>query len=225
MRIEDHEIAKQIAKVLRLKAGDEILLLDGDGFEYTTKLIKISTKEIVGEIMHRQINGNEPQLKITLYQALLKKDNIEWAFQKCTEVGVAAFAPIVTARSEKTKMHQERVAKIVREAAEQSGRGIVPEMGEPQELQSAITKVCRMDMPSIILHDEGDPIRNIGRGNQLYALNMFVGPEGGWSEEELAEFRRREKDGYPMHLVSLGARTLRAETAGVVAAGILLARG
>lgn len=223
-RIEDAGIAKQIARVLRLKAGDEILLLDGDGFEYTTKLVSVSVKEIVGEIIHRQTNTTEPMLKITLYQALLKKENTEWAFQKCTEVGVAAFVPLATERSEKLQINAERVEKIVREAAEQSGRGIIPEIAEPQPIAEALRRACRADVPNFILHSEGDAIKNVARGKTLFAANLFVGPEGGWSDAELEEFRRREKDGYPMQLVSLGARTLRAETAGVVAAGILLTR-
>ena len=223
-RIDDGGVAKQIAKVLRLKAGDEILLLDGDGFEYTTKIVSVSAKSVIGEIIHRQTNATEPELKITLYQALLKKENTEWAFQKCTEVGVATFVPIQTDRSEKLQLHIERAQKIIKEAAEQSGRGIIPKLEEPQSLADVLKRVCRADVPNFILHSEGDMMKNVARGKELFAVNMFVGPEGGWSDAELEEFRRREKDGYPIQLVSLGARTLRAETAGVVAAGILLTR-
>ncbi len=223
-RIDDANACKQITRVLRLKMGDEILLLDGDGFEYTCALTTVGAKSIVGEIIHRQPNATESELKITLYQSLLKKENTEWAFQKCTEVGVAAFAPIQTERSEKMQLNMERAEKIIKEAAEQSGRGIVPTLAEPQLLADALKRACRADVPNFILHSEGDQIKNVARGKELYAANIFVGPEGGWSDAELEEFRRREKDGYPIALVSMGPRTFRAETAGLVAAGILLTR-
>ncbi len=223
-RIDDANACKQIARVLRLKVGDEILLLDGDGFEYTCALTTVGAKGVVGEIIHRQQNATESALKITLYQANLKKDNFEWAVQKCTEVGVAAFVPIQTERSEKLQLNVERAEKIITEAAEQSGRGIVPTLAEPQPLADALRRVCRADVPNFILHSEGDPIKNVARGTALYAANIFVGPEGGWSDAELDTFRQLEKDGYPLQLVSMGPRTLRAETAGLVAAGILLTR-
>jgi 16S rRNA (uracil1498-N3)-methyltransferase len=193
-RIDDRVIAKQIARVLRLQLGDEVLLLDGDGFEYVGKLSNVSAQEVVCEIVRRQQNTSEPALKITLYQALLKKDNIEWVAQKCTEVGVTAFAPIVTERSEKLQLNVERMKKIIREAAEQSGRGIIPELAEPQLLTDALRCVCRAEVPNVILHREGDAIKNVAHGTMRYAANIFVGPEGGWSDSEFEEFRCREND-------------------------------
>jgi len=129
--INDVEIAKQISKVLRLKIGEEVILLDGDGFEYVTRLTKISVKEIQAEILKRHINGNEAMLKIALFQSLIKKDNFEWVLQKCTEVGVTAFTPIHAERGEKQNLNIPRMQKILRESAEQSERAIVPQLAEP----------------------------------------------------------------------------------------------
>lgn len=222
--INDPLIVKQIAKVLHLAPGEEVMLLDGDGFEYVTRLVSVSAKTVSGEILKRQQNITEPNLKITLHQALLKKDNIEWAFQKCTEVGVHAFNPVMTARSEKQSFKTDRAIKIIREAAEQSGRGIIPELAVPQLFEAALRRATRSDVPIAVLHSEGEPIGSYYDGKQLFAAHLFVGPEGGWSDEELEFVRNMGKEGRHVTLVSLGTRTLRAETAGVVAAGILLAR-
>ena len=223
-KIIDPAVCKQISKVLRLREGEEIILLDGDGFEYVSRLTKITPREIQAEILNRRANKNEPELKITVYQALPKKDKFEWILQKCTEVGVAGFVPVLAERSEKMGFNAERARIIVREAAEQSERGILPEIGETQEFDAALRRVCRGDVATILLDSGGDPIKNFLPGQKLYALNIFVGPEGGWSEGELDRAREMMGAGCPLYIINIGSTVLRTETAGVVAAAILLNR-
>ncbi len=224
IKIEDSEIAKLISKILRLKPDEHFMLLDGDGFEYVARLIKANSKEVHAEILKRQMNMHEPELKIALYQSLIKKDNFEWALQKSTEVGVSAFIPIISERVEKKDFNDERAKKIIKEAAEQSERGIIPELFEAQDFKKVLQRVCQMEAPTIILHPTGEPIKNYGKNKNLFALNIFVGPEGGFSDAEIDFARDIKKNGCDIEIINLGSRILRSETAGVVAAGIMLNR-
>lgn len=222
--IDDAEIVKQISKVLRLHPGEEIILLDGDGFEYITRLIKVGAREAQAEILKRQINGNEPLLKIALYQSIIKKDNFEWVLQKCTEVGVSSYVPIRSERSEKQNLNIPRMQKILREAAEQSERAMVPPLSEPQEFLKALQRAALTGVPTLVLHPGGDPIKNYAKNKDLFELNMFVGPEGGFSDAEIDAARELRANGRQIDVVSLGPRILRAETAGLVAAALMLNR-
>ncbi len=223
-KIEDPEIVKQISKVLRLQLGEEIILLDGDGFEYVVRLLKIGAHEVQGEILKRHINQNEPLLKITLFQALIKKDNFEWALQKCTEVGVNSFVPLKCERTEKENINAERLKRILRETAEQSARAVVPQLQEAQDFSRALRRAVLLQAPSIILHPQGEPIKDFYKNKDLFEVNIFVGPEGGFTDVELDVARELRAEGKEVHIVSLGSRILRAETAGLVATAVLLSR-
>lgn len=221
-RIEDGSVCAHIARVLRLKPGEEIVLLDGLGFEYSARLTRVSIHEISAEILHRQMNKNEAELKVTLYQALIKKDKFEWVLQKCTEVGVVNFVPVRAARSEKTGLNEARAAKVLKEAAEQSERAIIPELEEVRTFEAALKRAVTPDAPTIVLDVNGEPIARAATAHSRFTLNIFVGPEGGWDETELEAVRKLAREGYPIEIVGLGPRVLRAETAGLVAAGIVL---
>ncbi|MDO8584539.1 MAG: RsmE family RNA methyltransferase [bacterium] len=222
--IEDASVCGQISKVLRLRAGDEVILLDGLGFEYAARLVEVNARKAQAEILHRQMNKNEAELKITLYQALVKKDKFEWVLQKCTEVGVTHFVAVQAARSEKTGLNEERAKKVLKEAAEQSERAIIPELSEIKTFESALRKAVTPDTPTMILDASGESIVSSKMARTRYTLNVFVGPEGGWDEAELEAVRGLMREGYPLEIVNLGPRVLRAETAGLVAAGIVLNR-
>lgn len=222
--IEDALTCGQIAKVLRLKSGDEVVLLDGLGFEYAARLVSVGARKAHAEIIHRQMNKNEPELKIALYQSLVKKDKFEWVLQKCAEVGVASFVPVVAARSEKTGFNAERMRRVLKEAAEQSERGIIPELAEPRGFAEVLRKTATPDTPTMLLDGTGEPIAGARTVHAQFTLNIFVGPEGGWDLSELDAARALMREGYPLEIVNLGPRVLRTETAGLVAAGIVLNR-
>lgn len=222
--LDDAGTCGQMARVLRLRAGEEVILLDGLGFEYAARLFKVSTREVSAEILHRQMNRNEAELKITLYQALIKKDKFEWVLQKCTEVGVTHFVPIRAARSEKMGLNEERAKKVLKEAAEQSERAVIPELSEIKTFEQALHKAATPDTPTMLLDATGEAIANAATARSRFTLNIFVGPEGGWDEAELESVRRLMREGYPLEIVNLGPRVLRAETAGLVAAGVVLNR-
>lgn len=214
--LEDKNLVNQIKKVLRLKIGDGVLFLDNSGKEYKSVIKQFSDSAVNLEVIEVLENKNEPELKITLCQALCKKDKFEWVLEKGTEVGISAFAPIITERTEKLGLNKERAEKILKESAEQSERGIIPKLLETQTFKEAIKNV---EGEKIILDKSGDDTKTFNFLHSTFKLNIFVGPEGGWTEQEL---KIAKKNG--AKIISLGPRVLRAETAGIVAAAILLNR-
>lgn len=199
----------QWRNVFRLRAGDSIIIFSGDGNEYECAFsalekqsARLSVKKQRPALMRRRV--------VTLFPALIKKDKLEWIFQKATEIGIARFVPILTERSEKRSFNRERSCKILIEATEQSGWGTVPVLEQTITLHEAL---ARPDCLAA-LDGRGMPL------DPAYALKtsgILIGPEGGFSDAEIERFRAR---GIPIY--SLGPSTLRAETAAIVAATKLM---
>lgn len=213
------EATRQIVRVLRLRRHDEVIALDGTGMEYVVRLEELQPT-VTGSIRERRMNQAEPRTHVTLYLGMLKAAKLELVLQKGTEIGVSCFVPVLTERAvaaEPGAGRQRRFDTIVREAAEQSGRGRIPEVGTPLALGDALTQARG---PKILLWEEE---RTTGLGAiSLEAgtpVNLLVGPEGGFSSTEVALARDAGAA-----LVSLGRRILRAETAAMVAAALVLAR-
>lgn len=214
--LSDKDTVNQIKKVLRFRVGDNAVFLDGFGKEYISVIKEISNLVIKGEIIENRQNQNEPELKITLYQALCKKDKFEWVLQKGTEIGISEFVPIITERTEKLGLNVERAEKILKESAEQSERGIIPKLLEIKKFVEIISNLPK-DNQIILLDRSGKNIKHFSLSSFHFPLNIFVGPEGGFSESELKSAKEAG-----VKIVSLGSRVLRTETAGLVAAAILL---
>ena len=212
--LEDKNSVNQIRKVLRLKIGDGVLFLDNSGKEYKSVIKQFGDSEIKLEIIEVLKNKNEPELKITLYQALCKKDKFEWVLEKGTEIGISVFVPMITERTEKLGLNRERAEKILKEAAEQSERGMIPKLAEPQNFEEAFRQTYG---EKILLDRSGENIKTYALRPTGYALNVFIGPEGGWTENELQVAKENG-----VKIISLGPRVLRTETAGLVVAAILL---
>lgn len=213
--LTDKNVIGQIKKVLRLRVGDKVIFLNGRGEEFVSVIEEVTNSEIKAYIEESEVNKNEPNLKITLCQALCKKDKFEWVLQKGTEVGVSEFVPVLADRSEKTGLNLERAEKILREAAEQSERGIIPKLYDMRSFSEALRQA---QGEKIILDKSGEPIKKIT--NKLTdQLTIFVGPEGGWTETEIDLAKSAGAK-----IVSTGSTVLRTETAGMVAAAILLNR-
>ena len=131
--------ARQIHSVLRLRKGDRIHILDNEGWQYEVELLTVNPDreavaqrhQVTGHIATKSAASGEPAARLTLYQSLLKQDKFEWVLQKGTELGVFSFVPLITERTivRQTKLKQNKLARwqrIIREAAEQSGRGANP---------------------------------------------------------------------------------------------------
>lgn len=219
------EQARQICHVLRLKPGDPIVVLDGNGTEYDVTLTAVRPPETIGQMTGRRPARGEPQAKITLFQSLLAREKFEWVLQKATEVGVARFVPVLTERSilrgkliEEKKL--DRWRRIVTEAAEQSHRGRIPTLDRAITFGQAVSGLSDFDRaliaaPSPKAVSLRDALRDLDRG--AVSVGLMVGPEGGFSgtEVDLA----CETGAIPIHL---GPRILRTETAAVVASALIL---
>ena len=218
----------QLRDVLRLAAGDHIIVLDNTGWEYEVELERVDRGYASGVV--REIrSAAEPRTKVTLYQALLKGSKFEFVIQKGTELGVACFVPMLCQRcvagNRVSEKNLERWRRIIVEAAEQSGRGRLPTLEPALPFEEA----CRSATGFSLLAWEGEKTlgfrdalrgeihrqRIISEKNPL-SVNLFIGPEGGFSPGEV-EFAQ----GCGIVPVTLGRRVLRAETAGLVAASAI----
>ncbi|MFM2357586.1 MAG: hypothetical protein RJA61_323, partial [Candidatus Parcubacteria bacterium] len=134
--------------------------------------------------------------------------------EKCTELGVTHFVPIISERSEKKNLNYERAQKIIKEASEQSGRGTLPELGETCVLQDVFEKY---PMDFIAFDFSGTKLENNKFQITNSKIGILIGPEGGWTERELQVFKDKH-----IPLFTLGNQVLRAETAAVAVSSLLL---
>ncbi len=215
--------AHQIAVVLRLRPGERIVVLDNSGWQYLVELQTVTPQRVVGRIGERSLATTEPRVKLTLYQGLIRAPKFELVLQKCTEIGVVAFVPVLCARSLVTSADETRPAKferwqrIIAEAAEQSGRGKLPVLHPVTTFGQA----CRQARGLALLAHERAPARPLRAVLQTverpFAVSLFIGPEGGFAPEEVAQAQD-----YGIVPVALGPRILRAETAAIVATALVL---
>lgn len=219
-----HEISQQICRVLRLKTGSEIMLLDDQGFEYASRLCEVSESHCVASVSSKAPSQAEPVTQITLFIGLTQREKFELILQKCTEIGVTTFAPMITTRTLVQKISDvedkyPRWKKIIQEAAEQSHRGRLPLLAPTLKYMDALVKSKTDDSLKLILWED-EANRSIKqqlrefKGNQV---NLIIGPEGGLSAEEV---ELAKASGYDA--VSLGKRILRMETAAIHTVGVVL---
>ncbi|MFA6521160.1 MAG: RsmE family RNA methyltransferase [Candidatus Gracilibacteria bacterium] len=219
IEISDDEVLHQINRVLRMNVGYEFIALDGSGYEFICRISQIDKNKISAQIKEKRLNAAEPKTHIILYQALTKKmESFEFALQKCTELGVSEFVPMITEFTQREGVTKpERLRKILREAAEQCERGKIPVLRDEIKFSEAMKE--KLSCP-ILLHARGQnsPLRlQAENANKIGVCEIFIGPEGGFSEKEVdcaqnANFR----------VCSLGKTILRAETAAISAATIII---
>src|SRR3989344_500434 len=210
----DPTFIHQLKNVLRVEIGEEVLLCDGKGREAIATLTSLEKNRAEFEIVKLQKNKNEPERMLTLYCAILKRENFEWVAQKATEIGVKTIVPIRTAYTVKLDLNRERIQKIIKESAEQSGRGVCPELSGIMDMADALTQGDNLHEEILLLDVGGNPIKPLGNKKNI---GLFVGPEGGWSVAELEQFRKLK-----CKTVSLGPLTLRAETAAIIGSYIII---
>lgn len=209
LRLDDADLAHQVRSVLKLEPGEIIIVGDGTGTEVQCKIVSHDRGALIVEGVAIGHNPNEPARKVTLYCAVLKADNFEIAAQKAVETGVSRIVPVRTSRTVKLNVRRDRLERIVREAAEQSERGIIPEIADITDLEKVYHDASQNDV-NYFFHPEGTLFHQPPKGART--AGVFIGPEGGWDEKEV----ERARD-LGMRVVSLGGIILRAETAVVVA--------
>ncbi|MDQ3014647.1 MAG: 16S rRNA (uracil(1498)-N(3))-methyltransferase [bacterium] len=215
--IYDDEVIHQWKDVFRLRAGDKVILLDDSGYEYLSEIGLLAKGKAEVKIIEQTVSDILPTKEVWLFASIIKKDNFEWILEKGTEVGVTHFVPVLSDRTEKKDINMDRAYKIVREATEQSGRGKLPQVFEPASLEEALEN----DVTSFIaFHMDGEPF-SVSLRDDLRAsedsLGILIGPEGGWSDNELELFKEKN-----IPIYSLGKGVLRAETAAIVVPSLIL---
>jgi 16S rRNA (uracil1498-N3)-methyltransferase len=216
------EVSHQILRVLRLRTYDHVVALDNLGMMYAVELDMVQPRGVTGNIIETKAALGEAKTSITLYLGLTQREKFEWILQKTTEIGVAAFVPLITQRSLVQSAHDidnklERWERIIREAAEQSGRGLCPKLYPLQHIDRL--QQLSPDQKGFVLWEEeqGQGFKSALRGCTDLRLSLLIGPEGGLTEDEID---RAKTAGFVA--VSLGKRILRMETAAIVAAAVTL---
>ena len=218
------DTARQIRRVLRMSPGDEIVLLDNTGNEYRVRIAELTGDAVRGSVLLVSDGMGEPATKVTLYQGTLKGEKFQWVLQKCTELGVTKFVPVVCQRSVTRgedawpDSRYPRWRKIVSEASEQSGRCLLPELGDPVRFTEACEEARDGGLSIVPWEQEGSRgLRSALRDLDGRHVSIFIGPEGGLEEDEVAHAQA-----CGVVPVSLGKRLLRSETAAIAAVAAVL---
>lgn len=222
------EEARHLRDVLRLGRGDEVFVFDGEGREYAC-VIEEQRREsallkIIGEVEPAR---PESKLHLTLALALLKGEKFELAVQKATELGVKCIVPVVTKLADvrlreggtDVERRKARWQRIALEAAKQSGRALVPEISSPVDFNEFVADAMRDEEKRLMFseRDGQNLIETIKQWPQTPArVSALVGSEGGWTDEEITHAREQG-----WHIITLGGRTLRAETAAITVVALL----
>ena len=211
-----------LARVMRAKVGEKVVLLDGTGQAFAAVVVEIGKIETMARIKGMVAMPPEPLIYITVAQALGKGDKFEQVVQHGTEAGASAFVPIRAERSvadipaAKVADRLERWRQIAKGAAEQSGRSRIAEIGELQTLSQLAKQAQAEEIPLLILHTNGNApsLRAVLEAGLAQAPRVIlaVGPEGGWSPAEVSTALASNH-----RAVTLGPRILRTETAALVA--------
>lgn len=215
------ENARHIEKSLRMKNGEELTLCTPDGTQCNCGVANISPGQVFVKIKKKFPCKNEPDIIITLYQALPKGDKMDYIVQKCVELGVSRIIPVISARcisrpDEKTlKKKRERWQKISLQAAMQSRRGIIPQVKEAVSFEQAL-KGADNDLNIIFYETGGESVREI-IDSKPKSIGIFIGSEGGFEEKEAQSVLDRGG-----RAATLGRRILRAETAPLAALSVIM---
>lgn len=215
--INSPKLVNQLRNVFRLKIGNEVILFDGSGKDYTCRVMILREsdgKSVTLEVVESKESRWVPQRKIFLCVAITKKDTFEWIVEKATELGVTDIVPILAERSEKKSLNEERLRKISIEASEQSGRGDVPMVHSIVKLENVIDQQGATLLPiqRIAFHTKESEVLARFDLATSSSIAIFIGPEGGWSPKEVEMFHAQN-----IPIKSLGPQVLRAETAVIVA--------
>ncbi|MBR0413220.1 MAG: 16S rRNA (uracil(1498)-N(3))-methyltransferase [Eubacterium sp.] len=214
--ILDGEQARHIAKSLRMKVGDVLTVTDGSGSDFGCQIDAITKDTVSLTVCYKQANDSEPDCKVTIYQGVPKGSKMEDIIQKCTELGVCRIVPTLTKRcvsrpDEKgAKKKNERYSKIALEAAQQSGRGIIPEISPQITLKQAIAE-DNSDIKILFYEGGGEPLTAL-IDSGVKSVSVYIGPEGGFDESEVELLKNSGA-----HVATLGKRILRTQTAPVAA--------
>ena len=214
-----------IKNVLRMNLGDTFLV-SHKGQSHLCELCQLSDDTAFARILEENVQDTELPLEIYLFQGLPKSDKLEWILQKCVELGVQGVIPVETKRSivkiepKKKAAKQNRWQLIAESAAKQSKRNLIPTVSEPVSLKEAVAKAEEMDLILVPYENKEGMAATKTALSQLKAgmkVGIFIGPEGGFEESEIELLTQANA-----HIISLGKRILRTETAAVTAVSMVM---
>ena len=222
----DSEDAKHIERVLRLVKGDEITVCDGRGIDYRAVISEIDKTMVKCEIKEKKLCDTEPRIRVTLYQGIPKAAKMDYIIQKTTELGIIKIVPVklsrcvvklLNAAAEEKKV--ERWQKIAYEAAKQSGRGVIPEIGMPLTFDEAVSEMKKADLAFTPYECEEQTrlCDVVNSAADAGTVSFMIGPEGGF---DITETEKLQAAG--IRTVTLGRRILRTETAGEAVLAMLM---
>ncbi|MFO7890547.1 MAG: RsmE family RNA methyltransferase [bacterium] len=217
------EEAHHLSRVMRKKKGDCIWAVDGEGGAYEVEIYNKDKKKIQCKILKRRRCIGEPVANLTLAQGVLKKEKFELLIQKATEIGVSRIIPMLSKKTvvKPGKNKKARWSTIARSAMKQCCRSIIPEITEPLSLNKVLSQGIDCSLRFIAqAQEDSKPLQHYFTDSKNFfhkkAL-IVVGPEGGFTEEEV---NLAQEQGFKK--ISLGPRRLRAETAGIVLSALVL---
>lgn len=218
------EDARHIALALRARVGDPVMLADGTGRSYTARLTAITPTAVTAEIGECRMATVELPVEVALYVGYPKGDKLELVIEKAVELGAAKVIPFLSSRcvrrpaAEKQERLGERYNRIARAAAEQCGRVVLPRVLPTMDFLPAMKAAAATDLPLFFYEGQGtEPLGRLLSGSPApRTVSIVVGPEGGFSEEEVAAAQAAG-----CLLAGLGERILRCETAPIAALACL----
>jgi 16S rRNA (uracil1498-N3)-methyltransferase len=214
--------AHHLIEVRRQRVGDQVEVIDGAGGFFAVAIEALETDRAVCRILQRWRERGESRVRLCLAPALVKGERFDYVVEKATEIGVDGFAPLVAARGvvrHGSEVRMERWRRLVQAAAKQCGRSRLPPVRPPAPL-AAVLEWMNQDGRVVLMAAPGDGDGDLGallRARRPDRLGLLIGPEGGFTSQE--EEQTRAAGGA---LFSWGSRTLRADTAGIVLAALVL---
>ena len=204
--------AHHLGKVMRARPGDEVILCDGAGFDYTAAVAAVTPDRVEFRLLEKRPSEAEPSVEVTLFAGYPKQDKLEFIVQKAVELGAARIVPFFSrfcvAAPKKEDQKNARYARIAAEAAKQAGRGIVPVVELPLDIKDLPARFDQFDLVLFFYEGGGQSLRTLVKNQKRIAL--ITGAEGGFSPEEAKKLVAA--GAVP---VGLGPRILRCETAPV----------
>lgn len=216
------EEAGHISRVLRMRANDRILVFDGSGKDYLCEITNCGKNEVEVEIIEEFKNDKKLDFSLTLYQSVIKKDNMELALQKAVEIGADSFCAFISERTVKRpddiKKITDKYERTAKEAAKQCGRALIPKIGFLNSIKELEQRVKKHELCLIAYENEdGLSIKNALKDTKAKDIAIIIGPEGGFEKEEVELLKNAGAVS-----CGLGKLILRAETAAIATMAMIV---
>jgi 16S rRNA (uracil1498-N3)-methyltransferase len=210
--------AHHLSKVLRMQAGRELVLFNGNGGEFAATIHEVSKKNVIALVAEHSSENRESPLQLELAIGISRGERFEWVLQKATELGVTRITPLVTERTE-VKTNGDRQEKmldrwqhIIVSACEQCQRNLLPELAAPVHLNDYLPQV-NSDLRFVLHHRDS---KTLPTEQKPQSISLLIGPEGGLSKDEIALAQQHN-----FNALTLGPRVLRTETAPIAAISLV----